>query len=391
MSMVHGRGTSYLQWAACISASTGKQVSRQALHRRMGGSWLALVKKILSESISKAAARGVDGRPFQGFGRVLLQDSTAISLPAVMKRRFKGNVSGGKQKAVAKVNVVMDLLGGTCPVLKLVPFARNEQALAGSILQVARKGDLVIRDLGYFVLPVLARMQKKGVYFLSRLKSQVHLYEPGSGKKIDLAKLLKKKGQADMDVLCGKKGQLKVRLVAVKLGAKQAAERRRKARADRDRRLNHGKEYYALLGYAIFITTVGRDIWCGKQVADAYRVRWNIEILFKAWKGNLGMERMVPADTVHKERIESFLYLMLLYIAWFHVLVYMPLQYEAHRQGRQLSMLKLTSYILTALANWLTEPLGYTEGKRILTLCCYDKRKRTNAIADLQLLYDPLG
>ncbi len=87
-------------------------------------------------------------------------------------------------------------------------------------------------------------------------------------------------------MLCGKDKKLKVRLVAIKLSHEQAAQRKRKAKQDRDRRLNHSKGYYELLGYIIFITTVTEQIWNEQQVAAAYRVRWNIEIQFKSWKAD---------------------------------------------------------------------------------------------------------
>ena len=53
-------------------------------------------------------------------------------------------------------------------------------------------------------------------------------------------------------VLVSKGKKMKIRLVVVSLPPDQAAERRRKARQNKDKRLNHSKEYYELLGYSIF-------------------------------------------------------------------------------------------------------------------------------------------
>lgn len=389
--MMQTGSKSYFQWALCVSASIGQKVSKQAIFKRMNKAWVKLVKTILAETINQIGFRTVKPSLFCGFRRVLLQDSSTVHLPTVMKARFKGNVSRGEQKAVAKINVVMDALSGLCPVLKLTPFTKNEQSLSGSIIKVAQKGDLVIRDLGYFVLPVLKQLQQKGVYFLSRLKHQAYLYEPKSGQKIQLALLLKGKSWLDIEVLCGKREQLKVRLVAIKLSSEQAAERKRKAKKDRDKRLNHSAQYYRLLDYVIFITTVDDSIWNYKEVAAAYRLRWNIEIVFKSWKSNFKIEHMIPEDFIYTERIESFLYLILLYITWFQLLIYIPLKQEVYKQKRQLSIMRVTQYVMTALNNWLFEPINPAQLKMLAYFCCYDKRAKPNAMASFDDFYIPLG
>ena len=86
---------------------------------------------------------------FSKFKRVLLQDSTCLALPDCLYRVYKGTTSKGKKKATAKLNLVMDVLTGHFASLSCLPFTITEQALSESILQIARAGDLVIRDLGY--------------------------------------------------------------------------------------------------------------------------------------------------------------------------------------------------------------------------------------------------
>lgn len=61
-----------------------------------------------------------------------------------------------------------------------------------------------------------------------------------------------------------------------------------------------------------------------EQVAEAYRIRWNIEIVFKSCKSGLNIKQVIPADTVHTYRVESILYMLSLYILWFQKLIYKP-------------------------------------------------------------------
>jgi hypothetical protein len=47
-------------------------------------------------------------------------------------------------------------------------FSQNDQGASASILSFARKGDLVLPDLGYALLEIFEQLAQKGVSFLSR-------------------------------------------------------------------------------------------------------------------------------------------------------------------------------------------------------------------------------
>jgi hypothetical protein len=63
-----------------------------------------------------------------------------------------------------------------------------------------------------------------------------------------------------------------VRLVMIPVPPKQRAERVRKAKEDRDKRLNHSKQYDQWIGYGIYIISVTKEVWSSKQVLQGYRV-----------------------------------------------------------------------------------------------------------------------
>jgi len=77
-------------------------------------------------------------------------------------------------------------------------FTRNDQAAAPEVLALARRGDLLIRDLGYFVLPVLAALESKGIAFLSRFKHGVGVYDL-NGQRLNLVWELKTHGRFDRE------------------------------------------------------------------------------------------------------------------------------------------------------------------------------------------------
>jgi IS4 transposase len=233
-------------------------------------------------------------------------------------------------------------------------------------------------------------MTEAGIFFLSRWKYKVILYNPQTKKELDLRQLLRGKSHIDMQVLCGKTEQAKVRLVAIKLPPAQAAERIRKAKKDGKKKTNHSAEYYELLNYVIFITNVDKTIWNYKEVAMAYRVRWNIEILFKSWKSGLNIERMIPEAQLHTERVESILYLLLLYISWFQLLIYAPLFRAFHAKGKYLSVIKAAKWMIANTDRWMTGKVTLGMEREILYSCCYESRLRINATQRLELFFNTL-
>lgn len=393
MLMMGEGGKSYWSWARSLTAEIGKTVSKQAVFSRMNGAWVKTVKTLLQEVIGQQAEKKVNHQLFEHFKNVWLQDSTTLHLPDILAEKFKGNVSRGEKKSVAKLNVIIHAISGLCPVMEWSSFTVNEQRLSNSILQTAKTGDLVIRDLGYFVLHVFQQLSEAKIYFLSRWKYGVHLYHPQSGEEIRLSKLLAGKAWIDQEIICGKEQAVKVRLVAMKLSAEQTNERIRKAKHDRDRRLNHNQDYYTLLSYVIFITNVETGKWNCKQVAEAYRIRWNIETLFKSWKSGFRIEHLIPEARTKTARVESILYLMLIYIAWFQLLIYAPLRWHVYEKTKKyLSIIKVARLIKSKQMNWMKTEISKRLKTEITYHCCYETRHdRMNEEMLLQQFFKPLA
>jgi len=95
----------------------------------------------------------------------------------------------------------------------LTPFTRNDQAASSDVLGLLQLGDLIIRDLGYFAVKVLACVSDAGAFFVSRFGYRCSLYD--SDGPLDLACLLQKEGRLDRWVRIGSSEKLAVRLVAI--------------------------------------------------------------------------------------------------------------------------------------------------------------------------------
>jgi hypothetical protein len=95
-------------------------------------------------------------------------------------------------------------------------------------------------------------------------------------------------------ILVGAQERLPVRLVALRLPAPLAAQRRRRARANarRDRALRLTKRYLKLLDWTILLTNVTPSQLSAQQPLEAYSCRWQIEVLFKTWKSHFQLGRL---------------------------------------------------------------------------------------------------
>lgn len=300
--------------AAVIGLVAHVTYSKQALSKRLSAqveSFLARVAAALFGNLSEGANTQGLFRPFR---RVLLHDSTVEALPDHLANLFPGSSNQRKKRrASLKIQFVADLLQGTLVQSSLSGFTRNDQAAAPDILAVAQCGDLIIRDLGYFALPVMAALGLKGGYFLSRYKHGVRVYDL-QGQPLNLVQELKTHGRFDREVLLGAE-HVRARLVARPAPEAVANERRRKARANHDGRYQPDRDHLILMAWNIFLTNVSRQVWPPQCLGPLYRLRWRIEMIFKSWKSHLGLRQF-------NARSASLLRLSVMTKLLFCVLVY---------------------------------------------------------------------
>ena len=223
-------------------------------------------------------------------GRLWVHDSTTIALPDRFAADFPGCVNQSRRTlSQLKLQCVFDLGKLELAQFSLSGYTRNDQAAAGDILAIAKAGDLVLRDLGYFSLAVFAAFRERSIHFLSRYRHLVSLFDPRTHQPLDLPKLLKSQPCLDLQVGLGPE-LIPVRLVALPVPPEIANRRRRQAY--RDYRARPAKESLFLMGWNLFITDLSAAVCPPKLVAEIYRIRWTIEIIFKAWKSCLRLDRL---------------------------------------------------------------------------------------------------
>jgi hypothetical protein len=370
----------------------GGLVSKQGLAKRINTHCVSFLQYLLAPAISlrsgsqQARQQGL----FASFLRVLIQDSTYIPLPDHLFATFpSGRNHLDRKKATLKIQALYELLSERMLHFGFSGFKRNDQAASPDILAVARSGDLVLRDLGYFVLSVFKQFNQQGIFFLSRLRSQVKILDPQTQKPLHLLSLVRQYQILDRIVLLGQAEKIPVRLVALPVPEAVANERRRKALQNRDRRCRPSEESLQLLGWQLFVLNVPATVWDTSTVAKVYALRWRIEIIFKAWKSHFNLTEIPQGGS--ESLILSCLYAKLLHIIFFHALFdQVQRQFPVHNHSG-ISLLKLAVLSAILASSLLSAQMSLIQETPLRDLmqrlCAYEKRsKRKNYFQQLSAL-----
>ena len=211
ISCCNGKST-YRDWAAQIGLLTNKIVSKQAVFGRVDEAAVLFAKRLLEYVLLIQSSKDFTASVFNHFCKVFIQDSSTLCLPEELADKFPGNYSHGRQKAVARIQSIVDLKTMKFIKFSLGAFTQNDQSANEGIMTYVSKGSLVIRDLGYFSIAVFEKIIKAKAHFLSRIKYGVALSDT-SGKVLLIKDLVKGKRIVDKWVYIGIKPKFCSRLI----------------------------------------------------------------------------------------------------------------------------------------------------------------------------------
>jgi hypothetical protein len=239
------------------------------------------------------------------FSAVLILDSTTTTLPDALQERFPGcGGSHGAGRAAMKLQVQWDLCSGA---LDAVAIESGRDCDYKTSLQRAplTPGALRIADLGYFDTGVFQRLDREGVFWLSRLQFGTSVFTP-EGLRLPLLDWLGKQPGpfVDRPILMGTERKVACRIVAWRVPQEVADRRRQKLIAEARRKDGRvpSKERLAWCDWTILVTNVTADVLTPKEIAVLYRARWQIELLFKRWK-SLGLVAELTGSTVARQLV----------------------------------------------------------------------------------------
>lgn len=265
-------------------------ISKQSIDERFNKQAVNYLKDILSTQICSTIQSSNDEENLKKvFNRVLIKDSTRYSLPDRYSDKYEGHCGcTANSKSMISIQFEYDHLSGSILDLNLTSGRRNDQQDAKEKLEHITKGDLRISDLGYATMQYMAKIAKQGAYFLNRLHPQYCAYEFESGKELDFGSIYKKLKKhnlpyIEMNVLLGHQHKLPCRIIISSI-PDETYEKRIKTAKKKSKSKSITNDFKVKAHLNIFVTNVEAKKLTTKQVIDLYRIRWQVELIFKVWK-----------------------------------------------------------------------------------------------------------
>jgi hypothetical protein len=315
------RSNGTLNHFAQVCLDLGVAITPQGIDERINAQSVTFMRTMFAQAMDTFVNRlPLPLLVLQQFTATNLIDSSTIPLPETMRAEYPG-CGGNASAASLKVRLVFDFLLGNLQQLILAPGREADQGFT-AYLSVVRPGSLNLMDLGHFNLSCFKRIARNQAYFLSRYLARISVLTPDR-QSIDVLKWLQSACNPVLDqpIRLGKqkKHQLPCRLVAFRLPQEVAEQRRRKAKANAKRRgQTVSRATLALLDYAIYVTNVPETMLSARQVACLYRVRWQVELVFKLWKSYAGLREFTQ---MRRERVLTELYARMIGLVLTHFLV----------------------------------------------------------------------
>jgi hypothetical protein len=380
------------------------EITGQGLQQRILESGNEFLKRVLSQAMKLGVSRYTEEDIIQilsGFNKVELLDSTQVSLPEELSSRWGGS-GGSASTAGMKIQLVLDYKSGKYERIDIKEGKSADQSYMEEAVKLVGPSDLMIFDLGYFDMKRMIDIAERGSYFLCRFNHRANLYTKkpdGTIEKFDLEKELKKaakKNQTSCEFtvwLCKDGRELQIRLIAEMVPDEVANVRRRKAnKTAKKKGRKPTKKHLYLQKWSLYVTNAEADKLPTKAVSIVYRLRWQIELVFKSWKSYHGLDKVRGE---REERIECFIYGRLIMATVMTFLFSSIKSHVWHTKGREASLLKVIGHFkdkakkalsvitdLDAFSRFL-----YTEFSEACRLCLMDLRKRLSTAQKVRLAY----
>ncbi len=292
-------------------------ISPQALAKRINSKEsVSLVKAVFAEILNCLRSSMVKSfSPLKAslnmFSRVIIQDSTTITLNEKLRNDFRGTNRGGTAgKSQLKIDLLHDVKHDQMIDASIYDGNKPDQGLSSRATHFLEERDLIIRDLGYFSTSAFESIDEMGAYFLSRINANVNIYLSRDDKKpLDLGDYLRKNHKTrsviDLQVFLGKKKQSS-RLVIYRQSEQITNRRLRvlhKNRRKQEETLSANRK--TLASFSIFVTNVPEELFPATVVGTIYRLRWEIELIFKQWKSQLKIHIL---KGINPNRIETLIW-----------------------------------------------------------------------------------
>jgi hypothetical protein len=318
-------------------------VSKQGIDKKFNDKTLAFVKCLIEKQLSVKLDQQIEEGWLSSFTRVTIKDGTRFDLPEEYKDYLPGS-GGSASKAGACIQFEFDFKSGQINHLGVTGSSRPDVKDAVEVLDTVAQSDLVIRDLGYYAFDSFSNISAKGAFYISRLRPKAIVYEMNGVilERLDFKKLyakMKKKKLSHLDkpVFIGAE-KMPVRL-SIELVPEAVYEQRirKTVKVQQKKGYKTSEDYKFMCRFNLFITNVPEEALPIEVISTLYKIRWQIELIFKIFKSTIGIHHTTK---MKYERWLCLLYvkLLIMIINWNIILTQRNYAYKW--KGKLLSLSK---------------------------------------------------
>ena len=293
----------------------GKKLSKQGVDHRFNEASVCFFKALLVELIEQLLSVQLPKRlDTTGIRQVKITDGTSFQLPPAYCSTYPGS-GGAASSAMIKIQYEYDLLSGKVTHLSLCPFLEHDSTHAKNRVEAIEAGDLILRDLSYQSTDMMESVDERAAFYLTKLPAKLtHIYTYDEQKdhyeKVVFSELLKKEVlPEELEVyLTPKKIKSRLILGRVPLSTYQQRVQRRK----KEKKCKApSQEEKARMHFNLYLTNLPQEKLSVATTYQIYRLRWQVELVFKTWKSYAGLAKV---KNMKQTRFECMLYIRLIWL-----------------------------------------------------------------------------
>lgn len=281
-------------------AANDVNITPQAICKRFGEEKTTVfMEQIFLEAMTRLLEEGSPALlPVSSkFKGIYIGDCSTISLPADAADLFPGCGSniGDKGKAAIKIYCRLEALCGKIEPLLIASGKTADQKIIQQS-SGALPGSLHLHDMGFYNVERFNQYTQNKVYFISRIPSKKIVFY--QDEKYTIGQFVRKFGEnqdcIETNVLLGEQ-RIPMRLIAIR-SPEQAVNGRLRRMNNKHKKQQSFRGYSGVSDeqkecakWTIFVTNIPDDMCTADEIYTLYRVRWQIELLFKLWKSEGGL------------------------------------------------------------------------------------------------------
>lgn len=260
--------------------TTGKDLAPSSFYKRFTPALVAMLRFAVDHALQLGLEVGEALKgPMASFRGLILLDSTVLRLHDLLTPQYPG-CRTTTAPAAAKIHLAYCVRGAGRTSIRLTPERTPD--LRRVVIGPWARGQLFLFDLGYFSYELFASIQRRGGFFVTRLKRHVNLeivsVQRGDRRHVrgtPFRRWLERSHAPWIDV-------------TVAMPTRRCPSGRWSAHEHQPMRIVGRRQGDG--GYELYLTNVSGEQLFAEDVPAVYAARWEVELVFKEWKSHYRLD-----------------------------------------------------------------------------------------------------